>query len=365
MYIISVSQITALADVLPIETGTIYTGTAMYYPEAGLYVDEDTIWLYGNPEIIDGKLLFHTSASDYVIDYFVCQKGVEGKDCDVLQNNFAQYSNQSYANADGVTLYKMPEANTWFARTELFGYFFNDMSVDTVLDLHKHIRYVTVNGIKKVYARLCTNTDQSIQKLGTITLKLQSHAIQATVLWSGSQNQSVQCIIDVDYRLPYKGVMSSFDVLSSVPSPTAVIQSTGNTSSSSDSTIIKPTKTVDVLKPNVPQFALKIDKWLTYTSTRWYTLKFPSPNISYRTALQNSDLWVAGTKCSAVIKVTAYANKDLVETNPSVRISECSVVGKIDTSKTIQYTLGTSIFVVEVLDPARVDFAKNLVFTEI
>ena len=76
----------------------------------------------------------------------------------------------------------MPEANTWFARTELFGYFFNDMSVDTVLDLHKHIRYVTVNGIKRVYARLCTNTDQSIQKLGTITLKLQSHAIQATVV---------------------------------------------------------------------------------------------------------------------------------------------------------------------------------------
>lgn len=54
--------------------------------------------------------------------------------------------------------------------------------------------------------------------------------------------------------------MSSFDVLSAVSSPTAVIQSTGNTSSSSNSTAIKPTKTVDVLKPSVPQFALKIDK---------------------------------------------------------------------------------------------------------
>ena len=116
--------------------------------------------------MLDGKLLFQANGSSYVIDYFVCQKGVEGQDCDVLQNNFSQASSQSYANADGVTLYKIPDANARFARTELFGYFFNDMSVDTVMDLHKNIRYVTVVGIKKVYARLCTNMDQSIKQLG-------------------------------------------------------------------------------------------------------------------------------------------------------------------------------------------------------
>lgn len=363
MYIVSVSQIAALADSVAMDTGIVYTGVAQYYPEAGLYIDEATVWLYGNSELIDGKLLFHTNTSDYVVDYFVCQKGAEGKDCDVLQNNFAQSSNQSYANADGVTLYKMPEANTRFARTELFGYFFNDMSVDTVLDLHKHIRYVTVSGIKKVYARLCTNTDQSIQKLASISLKLQSQAIQAIVVGSGNQNQSVQCTIDVDYRLPYKGTIRSFDILSST-SPASVAQNTGNLvkPNSPDN---KPTKTVDVLKSTIPQFALKIDKWLTYTSTRGYTLKFPSPNISYKTALQNNDLGVAGTKCSAVIKVIAYANKDSVDVNPSIRISECSNVGKIDTSKTIQYALGNTIFVVEVLDSARVDFAKNLIFTSV
>lgn len=166
LYIISVSQIAVLADDSIVETGQTYTGTAQYYPQAGLYIDDKTIGLYGNPELLDGKLLFQSNGSSYVVDYFVCQKGVEGQDCDVLQNNFAQASSQSYANADGVTLYKMYEANSWFARTELFGYFFNDMSVDTVLDLHKNIRYVTVSGIKKIYARLCTNMDQSIKQLG-------------------------------------------------------------------------------------------------------------------------------------------------------------------------------------------------------
>lgn len=98
----------------------------------------------------------------------------------------------------------MPDVNSWFARTELFGYFFNDMSADVVMDLHKHIRYVTVAGIKKVYARLCTNMDQTIKQLNNITLKLQSNTIQAIVTGSGNQNQGVQCVIDVDYRLPYK-----------------------------------------------------------------------------------------------------------------------------------------------------------------
>lgn len=160
--------------------------------------------MYGSPELLDGKLLFQKNGASYVIDYFVCQKDVEGQDCDKLQNTFSQSSNQSYANADGVTLYKMPEANTWFARTELFGYFFNDMSADVVLDLHKHLRYVTVAGIKKVYPRLCTNMDQSIKQLGSISLKLQSNTIQAIVSGSGNDNQAVQCVIDVDYRLPYK-----------------------------------------------------------------------------------------------------------------------------------------------------------------
>ena len=78
---------------------------------------------------------------------------------------------------------------------------------------------------------------------------------------------------------------------------------------------------------------------MIYTSSRGYTLKFPSPNISYRTALESNDLGIAGTKCSAVIKVSAYANKDTVETNPSIRIWECSTVGKVDTSTTVQYAL--------------------------
>jgi len=61
--------------------------------------------------------------------------------------------------------------------------------------------------------------------------------------------------------------------------------------------------------------------------------------------------------------VSAYANKDTVETNPSIRIWECSAVGKVDTSTTVQYALGNTLFVVQVLDPAWVSFAQNLVFT--
>lgn len=128
--------------------------------------------------------------------------------------------------------------------------------------------------------------------------------------------------------------MHSFDVLhAAVSTPSDVVVTTPTSEPT------KPTKTVDVMKPSVSQFALKPEKGLSYTSNRGYTLKFPSPNISYRTALASNDLGIAGTKCNAVINVSSYANKDTVETNPSVRIFECSTVGKVDTSTTVQYAL--------------------------
>lgn len=126
--------------------------------------------------------------------------------------------------------------------------------------------------------------------------------------------------------------MHSFDVV-------ATSSASNDNPSSSPEAETKPTKTVDVMKPSVSQFALKPEKGLVYTSTRGYTLKFPSPSISYRTALESNDLGVAGTKCSSVIKVTSYTNKDAVETNPSIRIFECSAVGKVDTSTTVQYAV--------------------------
>jgi hypothetical protein len=43
LYIISVSQIAVIAPDTAVQTGQEYTGSAQYYPQAGLYIDEDTI----------------------------------------------------------------------------------------------------------------------------------------------------------------------------------------------------------------------------------------------------------------------------------------------------------------------------------
>lgn len=64
----------------------------------------------------------------------------------------------------------------------------------------------------------------------------------------------MQCLIDVDYRLPYKGTMNSFTVLNAAVPPTTEVVVTPPVSET------KPTKTVDVMKPSVSQFALKPEK---------------------------------------------------------------------------------------------------------
>lgn len=67
----------------------------------------------------------------------------------------------------------------------------------------------------------------------------------------------MQCLIDIDYRLPYKGVMHSFNVLDAAIVSTTTSTPPVSSSSSPESTAAKK---VDVMKPTVSQFALKPEK---------------------------------------------------------------------------------------------------------
>jgi hypothetical protein len=48
-------------------------------------------------------------------------------------------------------------------------------------------------------------------------------------------------------------------------------------------------ETVSVETPSTKQFAINLDKQMTYDSKRNYVLKFPSSNISYTSDISNED----------------------------------------------------------------------------
>ena len=119
------------------------------------------------------------------------------------------------------------------------------------------------------------------------------------------------------------------------------------------------------LDTNVPQFPIK-EEWLQYKSARGgYILKFPSSNISYSVSSVKENFGRDDVKCSYVINVIKYSEKENLEISPAIRIYECE--GSVEESWDkwiIVYPRLDKKFVVQMNDWSWNDFSMNLKFEE-
>jgi hypothetical protein len=117
---------------------------------------------------------------------------------------------------------------------------------------------------------------------------------------------------------------------------------------------------------NVPQFPIR-EEWLAYNSARWgYILRFPSSNISYSVSSVKENFGRDDVKCTYVINVIKYSEKENLEVSPAVRIYECE--GSVEQSWAqwiIVYPRLDKKFVVQMNDGAWNDFSMNLKFEEL
>ena len=102
---------------------------------------------------------------------------------------------------------------------------------------------------------------------------------------------------------------------------------------------------------------------MTYDSKRNYVLKFPSSNISYTSDISNEDFDQVGVRCTHTIKAIQFKNKEQLQDNPAVTIYECTAKNWIQLpwNNYVLKELGDKKFVIQINDPARYDFAKNIV----
>jgi transposase len=117
---------------------------------------------------------------------------------------------------------------------------------------------------------------------------------------------------------------------------------------------------------NVPQFPIK-EEWLQYKSARGgYILKFPSSNISYSVSSVKENFGRDDVKCSYVINVIKYSEKENLEISPAVRIYECDwSVEKSWAQGIIVYPRVDKKFVVQMNDGSWNDFSMNLKFEQL
>ena len=103
---------------------------------------------------------------------------------------------------------------------------------------------------------------------------------------------------------------------------------------------------------------------MTYTSsTKGYSLVFPSSNISYAGATLDEDFDIAWLNCTAQMNVIKYSDEAMLSTNPTVKIFECTSKKAVTlpSNAFLQTALSDGrIFIIEIMNGAWKDFASNI-----
>lgn len=70
---------------------------------------------------------------------------------------------------------------------------------------------------------------------------------------------------------------------------------------------------------------------MTFTSsTRGYSVVFPSMNIAYEAINVDEDLGLPGVRCSTQMNVTKFSDKATMTDSPKVRIFSCTIKGTLN-----------------------------------
>jgi len=188
-------------------------------------------------------------------------------------------------------------------------------------------------------------------------------------MWSDGivQKFLVTCKLEIDPSLSNWASLVLFDSLLDTTSVATGVVDTWSAAVVDPSTteVDNNDDAVVELDFNVAQFPINLNKRMEFKWTKWYTISFPSSNITWRPGtIDDKTLWQKWVSCSIQYNVTKYdkTNPEIATTNPSIKIFECRIKG--DISWTNKYVIRTTEsdrkFVIEIVDPAWKEFADNV-----
>ena len=228
-------------------------------------------------------------------------------------------------------------------------------------------KYAEKNILPKAKS-LCTVNHSSIENINKSNLTYKNWNFYYTIEWTDSNNNIVNCELKVDPTLPSFAQVENIETSinnewtgnneeQNDNKETAQESETGNQSS-----IENTNSQAYVWDEDVKQFPINLEKKLTFTSSRWHSFVFPSSNIAYQWTSASENFGQVWVNCFSAMNVVQYSDKELVESQGNVIIYECNVKNSFDDSdKTLIYkNVWDKHFVIQIVDPARVDFANNI-----
>jgi hypothetical protein len=217
--------------------------------------------------------------------------------------------------------------------------------------------------------KICQSNEEKLQKINNSEIALKQEWLIVTVSGDGIEKQ-MTCQILVDFSLPAKWELQSLTIGDDVVVSEEIeevkeenkVEEVVQEEEKKDEWQISATA-FDI---NVPQFPIK-EEWLQYKSVRGgYNLKFPSSNISYSVSSVKENFGRDDVKCTYVINVIKYSEKENLEISPAVRIYECDwSVGESWAQGIVVYPRLDKKFVVQMNDGAWYDFSTHLNFEEL
>ena len=376
--IVKVSQLSGTISNVEDETNIVLDGNAWVYFKWA--------WIQFLPNFFDEYVLLNEwengeiriqnieSWKEIVLNYFRCNQSDPNRNCKWLSETFSNNNAQSFVTSEGDVYYKQSEAQSRFvANGDWWWIFINDVSDDTVFQLKDLIKFANEKNlnewIKSRAMKICQSSEEKLQKINNSEISLKQEWLIVTVSGDGIEKQ-MTCQILVDFSLPLKWELQSLTIGDDVV-----------VSEEDEEVKEKENKSEEVVKEeekkdegqisatdfdiNVPQFPIK-EEWLIYKSARWgYSLQFPSSNISYSVSSVKENFGRDDVKCTYVINVIKYSEKENLEISPAVRIYECDwSVSESRAQGIVVYPRVDKKFVVQMNDWSWYDFSTHLNFEE-
>ncbi len=332
--------------------------SSKYLSNVGIYLDSDFFQKYSLLNDWNWwALKIKNSDTNQIINlsYFKCSKTDNNQNCDRFNEMFSASSAQKFVDTYGITYYKQADVQSWFfSNDSLFGYFINDTEDPLVKDLVKYMQVINKKFIEKNILNkadvLCWDAGKGVKNVVSSNISLLNNDILIDVKWNDGTN-SFECKLRVD---PTSKNMAKLVALKMLGQIDESKQNTWVVTKNEDANYDWSTQ--------VKQFPVNIEKSLTFTSRKWHTFVFPSSNIAYVAQNAQEDFNQVWVNCFSVMNVVQYSEKDLVDQKWNVKVYECSVKKWFDDSdqKLMYKNLWEKHFVIEIVDPAWVDFANNI-----
>jgi len=356
MYLIEVHAISwALAGTWT--TGQfLWSGSGIYFPQAWIYLPAE----FGQKYAVlnqweNGILKVQNIANNQIIliSYFACKTTDPNKNCKQLQQNIWTSAEKTVSTSRGDALYKLEWVTSWFfTNTNLYWYFINDVSDQEVIDVVNALvlpseSYIKNNLLSKLQT-LCTDGSTSLTQVTTYSLGIDLNGLIMNIEWPTTDGSAI-CKVFIDPSQAAWGSKISY------------ISNTPTVESETATVTPMPSSVIDT---SVKQFPINLEKTMTFSSSsKWYSIIFPSSNIAYEALNVDESLDLPGVRCSTQMNVIKYSDKDMLNDSPTVKIFTCSIKWTLNNlwNTIIQKSSANGLqFLIQIMDSAWAEFATNI-----